>query len=146
MTETLAQPDSNMMPVEIRRAVGVLWLSLALGSIGALIHDWLRVSRNGMGFVVFVQIFSYGLWALLIWKISQGRMWARITWLVIFACGALATVFLALGAMGGSRIAAKSLNSPFSDVIVVVQIAIQSYATVLLFSRKAGTWFLRNNS
>ena len=134
------------MPVEIRRAVGVLWLSLALGSTAALIHDWLRDSRNGLGFVLFVQIFSYGLWAFLIWKISQRRMWARIAWLVIFACGALATVFLALGAMGGSRIAAKSFNSPFSDVIVVVQIAIQSYATVLLFSRKAGRWFLRNNS
>jgi hypothetical protein len=30
MTETLIQPDSSIMPVEIRRAVGVLWLSLLL--------------------------------------------------------------------------------------------------------------------
>jgi hypothetical protein len=143
MTETLVQPGSDVMPMEVRRAVGVLWLSLLLACIGAIIADWNRVSREGFAFAVFIQIFSYGLWALLIWKISQGRRWARITWLVLFACGALAIVFLALGALGGSKTAANYFDSPFSAAIVVVQTAIQSYATVLLFSRTGGTWFLQ---
>jgi hypothetical protein len=143
MTETLVQPTSNVMPMEVRRAVGLLWLSLLLTCIAAIIADWNRASRKGFGFAVFIQIFAYGLWALLIWKIGQGRRWARITWLVLFACGALTTVFLALGALGGSKTAANDFDLPFSAVIVVVQIAIQSYATVLLFSRTGGTWFLQ---
>jgi hypothetical protein len=145
MTETLVQPESNTMPMEVRRAVGLLWLCVPIGLIAAIVDHWNRPSPKGVAFAVFFHIFVAGLWALLIWKIGQGRRWARITWLVLFACGALSNVFLALAALGGSKGAANDFNSPFSAVIVMVRIAISFYATVLLFSRTGGTWFLRKN-
>jgi predicted neutral ceramidase superfamily lipid hydrolase len=140
MTETLIQPDSSIMPGEIRRVVGILWLSLLLALIATLI-DWRHVSRYGVGFTVFIQIFSYSLWAILIWKIGQGRSWARITWLLLFAGGALISVLFTV--YSGTYRAAV-FGSSFSAVVFVVQTAIQFYAFVLLFTPKGRAWFLRN--
>ena len=77
MTETLVQSELKMRPVEIRRAVGVLWLSLLLAIVATII-DWRHVYRKNVAFSVVVQIFTYGFLALLIWKVSKGRNWARI--------------------------------------------------------------------
>ncbi len=140
MTETLIQPDSNIMPVEIRRAVAVLWLSLLLAFIATII-DWREVSRYGVGFTVFVQVFSDGLWALLIWKIGQGRSWARITWLLLFAGGALV---VALFTVYSKTFRAGVLGSVSSAVFFGIQTAIQLYATVLLFTTNGQAWFARN--
>jgi hypothetical protein len=145
MTETLVQPESNVMPVEVRRAVNLLWLSLLLASTAAIIEHWHRVSRN-VGVTVFFYMVIYGFWALLIWQISQRRRWARITWLLLFACGALATAFHALAYLGGSKSVANPFNSPFSAVIVVVQIAIQFYAAVLLLPVRQGRGSFGNDS
>ncbi len=130
------------MPREVRRAVGVLWLSLLLAFIATII-DWRHVSRDGVGFTVFVQIFSDGLLALLIWKISQGRSWARITWLLLFAGGVLIVV---LFIVYSRTYRAGVFGSTFTTVIFAIQTAIQLYATVLLFTAKARAWFLRTNS
>jgi len=142
MTEMLAS-ESNVMPVEVRRAIGVLWLSLLAGFVAGIVEDWNRPSPKGVDLAVFIQIFVYGLWAFLIWKISLGSRWARVTWFLLFSWSALAAVFFALGFLGGSKSHANPFNSHFSAAISVVQIALQSYATVLLFSRAGGTWFLR---
>jgi hypothetical protein len=140
MTETFIQPDSNIMPVEIRRAVGVLWLSLLLTFIATVI-DWRHVSRYGVGFTVFAQIFPMVFWALLIWKIGQGRSWARITWLLLFVGGGLITVLFIVY----SRTFRDGVfGSTYSAGLFLIQTAIQVYATVLLFTAKAREWFLRN--
>jgi hypothetical protein len=140
MIETLIPPDSNIMPAEIRRAVRVLWLSLLLAFIVAII-DLRHVSRYHVGHTVFVQIFSDGFLALLIWKISQGRSWARITWLLLFAAGALIVV---LFTVYSRTYRAGVFGSNFSAVFFAIQTAIQFYAAVLLFTPNGRSWFLRN--
>lgn len=140
MIETLIPPDSNIMPVEIRRAVRVLWLSLLLAFIVAII-DLRHVSRYDVGLTVFVQIFSGGLLALLIWKISQGRSWARITWFLLFAAGALIVV---LFTVYSRTYRAGVFGSTFSAAFFAIQTAIQFYAAVLLFTPNGRSWFLRN--
>jgi hypothetical protein len=140
MTETLIQPHSSIMPVEIRRAVGVLWLSLLVTFIDTVIH-WRHVSRYGVGFTVFVQIFPMVFWAVLIWKIGQGRSWARITWLLLFAGGGFITVLFTVY----SRTFRDGVfGSTYSAGLFGIQTAIQVYATVLLLTAKAREWSLRN--
>ena len=140
MTKTLIQPNSDIMPVEIRRAVGVLWLSLLLNFV-AMVADWRHVSRYGSGFTLFVQIVPIIFLALLIWKISQGRSWARITWLLLFAGGGLITVLFTVYSRSFRN---GVFGSTYSAGLFTIQAALQVYATVLLVSAKAREWFLRN--
>jgi len=137
MTETLIEPQSNVMPEEIRRAVGVLWLSLLLGVVSSLVN-WHRIEDPV--FAVVVQIFTSGFMALLIWKISQGRNWARVTWLVLFVGGCLVNVLFTLFS---KTYRVGVFGSFFPAAVFVVQTAIQFYAVVLLFTAKGRTWFVR---
>jgi len=146
MAETLLQPKLNVKPMEVRRAVAALWVSVLIGVVAAIVEHWNRPSHTGVAFAVFFYSSIAGLWALLIWKIGQGRRWARITWLVLFAVSALATIIQALAALGGSKRAADFFGSPFSAVVIGLRMAISFYATLLLFSRSGATWFVRKNS
>ena len=128
------------MPVEIRRAVSVLWLSLLLSVTATTIIDWRHVYRVDTTFSVVVQILNNSFFALIIWKVSQGRSWARITYLLVFAGGCL---LIPLLAVFSETYRAAVFGSLFSAVVVVVQATIQLYATVLLCTSKGRTWFLR---
>jgi hypothetical protein len=139
MTETPIQPESKVMPVEIRRAVSVLWLSLLLAAIATAVQ-WLQIYLEDPVSAVVDHILAWVFFALLIWKISQGRGWARITWLFAFVVGWLLTVLFALFS---NTYRAVVFHSPFSEGIGLVQVAIQFYATVLLFTSNGRTWFLQ---
>ena len=140
MTETLIEPRSNVMPEAVRRAVGVLWLSVLLAVVSSLVN-W-RIAERAEDPLVSVaaRIFTFGFMALLIWKISQGRNWARVTWLVILVGGSSITMLLALF-FKTYRIGV--FGSFFSAAVFVIQTALQSYAIVLLFTARGGTWFAR---
>jgi hypothetical protein len=140
MTETLIEPQSNVMPEEIRRAVGVLWLSVLLGVVASLVNWRLFDRSEDPVFSVVVQIFTFGFMALLIWKISQGRNWARVTWLVFFVGGCLINVLFTLFS---KTYRVGVFGSFFPAAVFVVQTAIQFYAIVLLFTAKGRTWFAR---
>jgi uncharacterized membrane protein YuzA (DUF378 family) len=140
MTETVGPPESKAMPVEIRRAVNVLWLSLLLSVTAATIADWRQVYRLDSTFSVVVQVFENSFFALIIWKVGQGRSWARITYLLVFAGGCL---LIPLLAVFSETYRAAAFGSRFSVVVLVLQTAIQLYATVLLCTSKGRTWFLR---
>ena len=86
MAEILVQPESTVIPAEVRRAVGLLWLSLPLAAATTII-DGRHVYRGNAYFSVIIQIVTFRFFALLIWKLSQGRSWARITFLCIFVVG-----------------------------------------------------------
>jgi len=142
MTETVVQPDLKIMPMEIRRAVGALWLSLLLNFIVTVI-DWGHVSRYRLGCAVFVQIFPIICLALLIWKIGQGRSWARTILLVLLVGGGLITV---LFTMYSRTFRDEVFRSTYSAGFFAIQSTIQIYATVLLFTAKARDWFVRTAS
>jgi hypothetical protein len=138
--ETVGSPESKAMPVQIRRAVSVLWLSLLLSLTAATIMDWRHVYVSDTTFSVVVQLFENSFFALIIWKVSQGRRWARITYLLVFAGGCL---LIPLLATFSEAYRAAAFGSAFSLVVVVVQTAIQLYAAVLLCTSKGRTWFIR---
>lgn len=135
MIETLVQRESSAIPVEIRRAIITLWLSVSLSVIATVANWWLVGPKHPA-----LQIFNIAFFMLLIWKVSEGRNWARITWLVVFMGGCCLVLLFALL----SRVyRAEVFRSPFSVVVFVVQASIQFYATVLLCTSKGRAWFLR---
>lgn len=139
MAEMLIVPESNVMPAKVRRAVGVLWLSLLLGLVAALV-GWRQVHHKNPVFSVVVQILVFGFFALLIWKMSKGRNWARFTWLILFASGFVLDFLITLFSRTHRGVV---FRSPFSTVVFVLQTAIQLYATFLLLSSQGRIWFLR---
>jgi hypothetical protein len=58
MTEMLVQPESKVKPAEIRRAIGALWLSLALDVIAMVVFGW-HVYRGAWAFSVTAQSLTF---------------------------------------------------------------------------------------
>jgi len=76
-------------------------------------------------FTIFVLIFTFALIGFLIFKISAGRNWACITFLVMFVIGLLPTLPLMLGEFS---------RAPVVGALSVAQVGLQGYAMFLLFS------------
>ena len=88
-----------------------------------------------VGYTILLDIVVLALSALLIWKISQGRNWARVTFLILFITGfIIAAVSLPLTIRSGQ------LNLA-DEISVAVQILIQIYAAFLLAANPGKSWF-----
>jgi hypothetical protein len=70
--------------------------------------------------------------AFLIFKISTGKNWARITYLVLFIIGMLPAVPVILGEF--SRL-------PVVGALSLAQVGLQLFALVLLFTKPGSGWF-----
>jgi len=77
-------------------------------------------------------LFTIAIVAFLIWKVSQGRNWARITVLVFFVIGLLPSYFIVRSELGRST----SLG-----VFSILQAALQAYSLMLVFTTPAKQWF-----
>jgi hypothetical protein len=121
-------------PVEIKRATDLLWVSLAIGLVKIPI-DWAHLtSQASAAFNTFVIIFTLVLSAFFIWKIGQGRNWARIVLLVLFLLGMVPYIFIVRGEF------ARSLAS---GTISAVQLGLQTVAFFLIFTSPGTEWFRR---
>src|ERR1035441_3929891 len=114
-----------MKPPAIRRAIALLWFSLGI-SLGAVPFEWswLR-SVSSVFSIVSENFLSAGLFAFFIWKIGQGKNWARITYLVLFVLGGLILLWAIPKVPFFPRIA---------WLVLVVQTVLQSYVMLLLFT------------
>ena len=119
-------------PIQVTRAVILLWVSLGFGlAIGAL--DWQHLaSIQSPGFTIYIAVFGLAIMALLIYKISLGRNWARITVLVLMVFGALPYV---------SDLADMFRSSMFVGFLSLAQLGLQLFALYLIFTNPGKTWF-----
>lgn len=119
-------------PRSVGIAVTLLWASLFVGVVKVLMDfSYLRaVARADL--ISFVIIFTFALIVFLIFRISAGKNWARIAYLVLFVIGTLPTVPIVLGEFS---------RSPVAGVLSVVQVGLQIYALVLLFTKPGSGWF-----
>lgn len=125
-------PSLVQKPDAVSLAVKLFWATLAVGLVKVL-ADFAALSASGPAAAVnFVLIFTFGLIAFLIFKISAGRNWARITMLVFFVIGALPSVPLILGEFSRSAVI---------GVLSVAQLGLQGYALFLVFTRPGSSWF-----
>jgi len=123
-------------PAEIARATGLLCLSLAIGAV-KVIFSWRLfqvVAEDAIGFPFILTTFILALNVLLIWKIWQGRNWARTTLLVVFIIGLMRTATALVPKLGfhASRVLA---------ILQIVQLVIYLYALLLVYGSKAQSWF-----
>ena len=119
-------------PQPVVTAVNLLWASVAVGLVKMLM-DFSNLSTLApAAFTNFVLIFTFILIGFLIFKISAGKNWARITFLVMFIIGILPTLPLVLGEFSRSSVV---------GAISVAQIILQVYALFLLFTLPGSSWF-----
>ena len=125
--------DRGSKPKEAVVAVSLIWTSLALGAVHAAIIWGFLTSTSSVGMVLAIQIFSFLLVAWLAVKISAGRNWARITYLVLFLIGTPAFV------MGELQ---EFARAPIPGTLGLIQFGLQVGAIVLVFG-PGRRWFRR---
>jgi CDP-diglyceride synthetase len=136
VVEMIAPLRIQTRPAEIARATGLLCLSLAIGAV-KVIFSWRLfqvVAEDAIGFPFILTTFILALNVLLIWKIWQGRNWARTTLLVVFIIGLMRTATALVPKLGfhASRVLA---------ILQIVQLVIYLYALLLVYGSKAQSWF-----
>jgi len=121
-------------PIQVRRAVALMWGSLALGYILA-IPAWEPVPEDLKEYEVFAWIavcVGFAIPAALIYFISRRRNWARITLLLLTVGG------IALWVAFWNADPAEPLWSKVSGILTT---GLDVIALYWLFSRPASQWF-----
>jgi hypothetical protein len=119
-------------PQSVITAINLLWASLAVGLVKMLM-DFSNLSAAApAAFTNFILIFTFALIGFLIFKISSGRNWARVTFLVMFIIGVLPTLPIVLVEFSRSAVV---------GALSVAQIGLQVYALILLFTQPGSSWF-----
>ena len=116
--------------------ITMLWIVIAVGVISCIFNfsSSLKIanaSELGLGWLIFTLYFTYLLLAFFIWKIGQGKNWARITYLVLFMLGVPFTIYSYL----------TSEISTFSIILGIAGIILQIVALVFLFQKSSSDWF-----
>lgn len=123
---------ASQKPQAVVTAINLLWASLAVGLVVTLM-DFSNLNAAAPAvFAYFVLIFTFALIVFLILKISAGRNWARITFLVMF----IIHVLPSLPSMPG-----EFSRSAVVGALSVAYIGLQIYALFLLFTQPGSSWF-----
>lgn len=123
-----AAPDIAKRPIQVTRAVTLVWLSLLVGLPLNLWQIEAVPDDEGRGFVLGTVLFFTLVAICLNVLISRGTNWARIVFLVL--------TLLALPAYAGlldeeTAVVSLSAINGFMDVVTIV----------LLFSKTSSRWF-----
>ncbi len=126
-------------PKQVTTAVNLLWIIMGLGVISSIFTfssslEIANVSGLGLRWLIFTLYFTYLLLAFLIWKIGQGRNWARITYLILFVIGVPFTLYNYL----------TSEVSLFLIISGLAGIIVQIVVLTLLFQKPSSEWFKKN--
>jgi phosphatidylserine synthase len=123
----------NTKPRQIKWFIGLQCLALAVSPL-VLYLNWAHTRLQSAVVSIGVLLFITALLALLIWRASQGKNWARITLLVLFLIGLLPFAFTVRSEFSRS-VGLASLS--------VLQAALQGASLVILFTRPVNPWFRR---
>jgi len=121
-------------PPEVKKAIQLLWGSLAIGPIN-LALDWSHLSGlMPMSNVLITLGLTVALFGWLTAKIGVGRNWARVTFLVLMVLGLPFTALM---------LVATLKRTPAEGVLQIVQALMQIYSLYLLFAVPGKSWFQR---
>jgi hypothetical protein len=119
-------------PGSVGTAVTVLWVSLGVG-IAKVALDFANLRAMApMGFTLFVLVATFAVLILLVLKIAAGRNWARIVFLVLFIVGTVPTLPVVRDELE---------RAPLVGALSILQILLQIWALVLLFTKPGSAWF-----
>jgi hypothetical protein len=119
-------------PREVAWATSLLWASFAMGLFTTAL-DWsYERSLQPVSKLVLDGALTFLVLAFLIWKISQGKNWARIVYLVLFLFGGVFYFTFVRAAIGRSTAVA---------LLTILQSLMQLVALILVFVGPAKDWF-----
>jgi hypothetical protein len=121
----------------VDRAVKLLYASLLLGIVVGIADFSYLKSLRSASFALLIFLFTFGLLLFLTLRISSGRNWARITFLVLFLAGI---------PLSTPNLSNELKRSPFAAIISIVQIILQIVAFFLLFKRASAVWFKKGTA
>lgn len=132
MEPTIEQSANVERPREVTKAVQFLASSLAIGLLNAIFTLVQRTTGIPMLVVLIIVIAFFSLLFFLVMKISAGRNWARIIWLILVLVNA---PFAILAYPEAVR---RNVISGSLSIIIVILHLIGTY---LLFTKKSNLWF-----
>jgi hypothetical protein len=131
MTQKKNRPD------KVSNAVSMLWIVIALGILHIILY-YLNViqiealNEVSPSLILFNNLFSLAFIAFFIYKIGEGRNWARITFLILFIAGIPMSIPIILPQWSAS---------PISGVFGIGGIILQIVALMFLFQKQSSKWF-----
>jgi peptidoglycan/LPS O-acetylase OafA/YrhL len=128
----LAEPQKDRpdKPAQVRRAVIILWTSLAIG----IAQELLNLDSHAKEYWAIVVLTTGGMFAinaLLIHLVSRGRNWARIVLLILTIAG-LPVYVLWPG---------EYFTDLWSLVVTCLGIVLDLTALAMLFTGKGAKWY-----
>lgn len=116
----------------VARATGLLWLALILWVVCVLLDAANLTRANSSMYIAILVILTVALFSFFIRKISEGRNWARIVFLVLFLQAALRFI---------SNVPAEFNRSPVLAMLGFVGIGLQAIALLWVFTDPGKQWF-----
>ena len=135
-------PLAKQKPREIRLATSLLCAYLGLGLVVYAFQFSYLPSQASDGFILFVKGFTLAAVSLLVYFISKGRNWARITLLVWSSLGLI--LWFPHIAQFFSR--ETFSRSTLIGLLGVVEVILQVVALFLVFSKPGASWFAQRVS
>ena len=119
-------------PREVRLGILCLWAALAVGLIKSITHIFRFGTQVPLVILCLTFLFTFLFSAFFIYKISQGRSWARATYLILLIFGIAYTI---------RGLAVEFSHDPVMAVISTGRVIVLLYAMYLLFSYPSDAWF-----
>jgi hypothetical protein len=123
------QPEK---PRAVALAVSLLWASIAIGFAKIPLDFQSLAAMPSPGLIWSIVVLVLAFFCFLILKISSGRNWARITYLVLFLIGLIPAL---------PTLTSEFARAPIVAILSIVQAIMQGYAVFLLFTGPGKTWF-----
>ena len=137
--QTLVQPedlmpkeDSWQKPAEAVLAAKMLYLVVVVGITRTVMTVVRHVDVRSPYFLMSVKLSIYVISVFVIYQLSKGKNWARWSLVAIF------TICIPLAIL---PIFDSFSHSPVHSLLGLLQLALFVYSFVLLFCKKASTWF-----
>lgn len=128
----LTLPNIKARPAQISRATGLLVANLVVVLFFLVLRYVQRsVLPHGFVFLVCSFIFLYAFEFFLIWKIYEGRNWARITFVAI----------VGLALVGSPITARHDHRSRFDKLRSGLHMIVNVYAAFLICTSPGKEWF-----
>jgi hypothetical protein len=124
-------------PASVSRAMQLLWAAVAISFVSGILNAYLTETPNVpksmyVGFLLFGWVVGF----LIVWwilsSIGKGKNWARIVQLVLFLFGIFGMLMV---------FAMPQKVSAVIWVLYAIQMGLNLWGMVLLFSAPANAWF-----
>jgi len=124
-------------PAQVTRSLQLFWTAIGIGFISAILN-YLLADTPGMSKAALIgtTLITWAIGFLIMWwilsSIGKGKNWARIVQLVLFILGILGMLMV---------FAMPQQVSGIIWVLYAVQMSLNVWGMILLFSGPANAWF-----